>query len=321
MQRTAGRNTRLYLDLEDALCALDGAGIPAIVLKGAALAATVYPGIGWRPMADVDILVHPEDRDKARAALKSARYDFLPEPRRLFSPFNTEFTGEMSFMRSPGVIIELHWELTACEWLRRLSRIDMLELWRCAQPLDLPGLRSLQLAPKDLLLHVCLHLAAHAYVHPPACSDIRQLLDRYQPFPWEDFLARARAFRLVVACYFALDMARSSAGAAVPEDVLERLRPPIWRAWLMRRLGYGVGAPVDEHSASVQRAYYAQLAVADRPVDILGVVAWLFFPGRRWLAERYRLAGTVRSWLACLWHPLVVLWQAALGLRHLRTRD
>ena len=315
------RNIRLYVDLEHALRALDSAGIPAIVLKGAALAATVYPDISHRSMADVDILVHPADRDQAHAVLERSGYLFLREPRRPFSPFDTAFTGEMAFVRTAGAVIELHWELTSCEWLRKLSRIDMTELWRCAQPLDLAGLRTLQLAPQDMLLHVCLHLAAHGYAHAPACTDIRQLIEWHQPFPWEDFLARARRFRLAVACYFALDMARSATCAGVPDDILERLRPPRWQAWLVRRLAYGLTGRGDEGGKSGRHAYWLQLAVADRPAEILRVVGWLFLPGHDWLAERYRLSGAVRPWLACLWHPVVVVGQGAFGLWQLVKRD
>jgi hypothetical protein len=60
--------------------------------------------------------------------------------------------------------------------------------------------------------------------------------------------------------------------------------------------------------------YLLRLAFADRPVDVLRVLWWLFFPSPRWLAERYRLRGRWRPWLACLWHPLVVLSQGLLGL-------
>ncbi len=43
-------------------------------------------------------------------------------------------------------------------------------------------------------------------------------------------------------------------------------------------------------------------------------MAWLFFPGPRWLAERYRLPGRLRPYLACLWHPAVVLAQGAAAI-------
>jgi hypothetical protein len=69
-----------------------------------------------------------------------------------------------------------------------------------------------------------------------------------------------------------------------------------------------------ELTHSKPRGYLLHLALADRLADLLRVLVWLFFPGLRWLAERYRLRGRWRPWLACLWHPGVVLAQGLAGL-------
>jgi hypothetical protein len=80
---TAARNLLIYQELSHILAALAttdsfsisdfGFGIsqfairnpqfaiPTVVLKGAALATTLYPSIGLRPMGDIDLLV-PQDR-------------------------------------------------------------------------------------------------------------------------------------------------------------------------------------------------------------------------------------------------------------------
>ncbi len=61
----------MYQELERILQAFDEAGIPVIVLKGAALAATVYEDIGLRPMGDLDLLIHPEDFSQAIRRMRS----------------------------------------------------------------------------------------------------------------------------------------------------------------------------------------------------------------------------------------------------------
>ena len=63
---TAVRNIQLYGELIRALRTLRDAGIPAIVLKGAALVDTIYPSIAHRPTGDIDLLVRRADRDRAR---------------------------------------------------------------------------------------------------------------------------------------------------------------------------------------------------------------------------------------------------------------
>jgi len=311
---TAARNLLIYNDLARALRALSEAGVPVIVLKGAALAETIYPSIAHRPMGDVDLLVRPEDRDQARAALEDAGYRFLPEPQQRFSPFDTEFTGEMAFRRNEGPLIELHWQLTPAEWLRRLIALDTEALWRDAQPLEIGGVQALHLSPPDTLFHLCLHLTAHSYVHPAGYRDIVQLLNHHQPFPWSAFVARVSRFRLRTVCYFALEAATSVLGASVPQDVLDALRPPAWQRWLVRRIADPHQGLTGKLSYTRPRSYLLHLSVADRPADIFAVILWLLFPGRHWLAERYRLQGRLKPWLACLWHPFIILWQGLLGL-------
>jgi hypothetical protein len=309
---TAGRNILLYGDLIRALRALSEAGIPAIVLKGAALADTIYPSLADRPMNDADLLVRPADHDRARAALESVGYRFVPEQRWRFSPFESEFTGEMQFRRGERAVIELHWELTSVEWLRRLAGLDTEALWREARPFAIGGIQALQLSTCDTLLHLCLHLSAHGYVHENGYRDIRQLLDHERPFPWDRFMARVRRFRLAAVCYFVLEAL--AADAPIPQEVLDALRPSAWQRRLVPLIADPRRAVAGQLAYSRPVRYLLHLALADRPVDVLRVLWWLFFPGPRWLAERYRLRSHWRPWLACLWHPLVVLSQGMLGL-------
>jgi hypothetical protein len=49
--------------------ALHAAGIPALLLKGAALVETVYPDPAQREMLDLDILVPGEQLDEASSVL------------------------------------------------------------------------------------------------------------------------------------------------------------------------------------------------------------------------------------------------------------
>lgn len=297
------------------LRALEAAGIPVIVLKGAALAETVYPSLADRPMGDVDLLVWPADREQARAVLEAAGYAYIPEPPQPFSPFATTFTGEMAFRGRDRTMIELHWQLTPSEWLQHLCDLDPAPFWAAAHPLELEGAHALQLAPHDLLLHLCVHLTVHGYGHVVGFADIVRVVAAYQPFAWDHFLARATRFRLRAVCYYPLATCAVALGASIPAHVLAALRPPAWRQQLVRWIAdpqraVAGGAPVGK-----ARSYLLQVAVAERVIDLVGPLTWLLFPGPRWLAQRYHLRGWLRPWLACLWHPLVVCWHAVAGIR------
>jgi len=55
--RQEAANARLFARAGEAVGALEAAGVPTLVLKGAALAFLCYDSLGARPMTDVDVLV------------------------------------------------------------------------------------------------------------------------------------------------------------------------------------------------------------------------------------------------------------------------
>ena len=308
---TAARNILIYADLGRALRALDAAYVPIIVLKGAALALTVYPSITDRPMGDVDLMIHFQDHDRTRAALEAAGFQVQVDARRRFGLAATAFVAEMTFRSTSGTLIELHWNLTASEWILQPSALDVDALFQDAQPLEISGVRTLQLSPADTLLHLCVHLVHHGFAHPIGYTDILRLLTYHQPFPWEAFLSRANWFRLRTVCYFPLEVSASALGALIPKSILDALRPPVWQQRLVRRIADPDLVLRGEVPYPSERNSLLHLAVADRPLGVLLTIVWFFFPGPRHLAERYELRGRLSPYLACLWHPLVVLWRGA----------
>ncbi len=71
---TWARNTSYYQELKSILEKLEYAGIEVVVLKGAALAANVYPDLGLRPMRDLDILVRETQISDATNLARSMEY-------------------------------------------------------------------------------------------------------------------------------------------------------------------------------------------------------------------------------------------------------
>jgi hypothetical protein len=111
--QTLAQNTLMYQELERILEALDEAGIPVIVLKGAALAAMVYEDIGLRPMGDLDLLVYPKDFGEAENIIQSLGYGHTrPE---LLPGIHRKLAHEVSLKGGPGgnITVELHWGIIA----------------------------------------------------------------------------------------------------------------------------------------------------------------------------------------------------------------
>src|SRR5262249_35556323 len=63
------------LETRRLLAGLAGLGIRPILMKGAALAYTVYPEPALRPHADIDLLVAPADRERCTAGLAALGYE------------------------------------------------------------------------------------------------------------------------------------------------------------------------------------------------------------------------------------------------------
>src|SRR5882724_9901509 len=68
------RNMYLYAELRRILEGFREKGLNVIVLKGAALAQSVYGDIGLRPMGDIDLLVRKEDLDCAEQIMSTLGY-------------------------------------------------------------------------------------------------------------------------------------------------------------------------------------------------------------------------------------------------------
>jgi len=71
---SATKNTLIFKELGKLLEACNKVGLQVIVLKGAALAETVYENLALRPMSDIDLLVRKEDLLSLDKQLKTLGY-------------------------------------------------------------------------------------------------------------------------------------------------------------------------------------------------------------------------------------------------------
>lgn len=192
--QTALRNDHLYGELARAVAALRDRGITPVLLKGAALTATVLEDPAARPCSDVDLLVSPAELDEAAAALLGCgfRLDerFRPEAFYRAHHYHLVFRHP----QRPWVCLELHWDLT----LPMLdTRLDTAAVRERALPAQLAGEPVRVPEPGDLLLHLVLHTGMNGFAFLGQVCDAADVLDRqggaiHAPTLW----ARARAWRL-----------------------------------------------------------------------------------------------------------------------------
>jgi len=250
-------------------------GIPSVALKGLALLRTIYrDDPGRRPMADADLLVPPERRAEAEAALADLGFARVPGQISAFS----------SRDRSPALRIDLEDEIW---YLGPLGTRELIERARPVSPEHaLPGARRIGRdaiavpALEDTLLHVAIHaVVMHGQLRPVWLEDLRRLAAAGPD--WERVAAQARAAGLAAPLWIALDRA-AAAGAPVPAETLASLRPrgsDRVRAALLARF---LARPETTGSGHVLRFVFRRGARAK-----LRAVAAQLFPGREFLDRRY----------------------------------
>ena len=254
---TTASNLLLYRELSRILTAFNPQSpipntqhpIPVILLKGVALAATLYSSIGLRPMSDLDLLVPEERLAEAVARLKALGY---VEPYPEMAPGLNALAGHHVHLQGGQdvpVAVELHWTLIGGQHDWRSPSLpwfwQQTEEWRMEMETGVQSpisnlqpptsssqseIRNLQfeiLTPTAHLLYLCAHLMLQ---HGEARSalrwfyDIHLLIEREgQRIQWDEVVARAREFRWAPAVYAALEGARDRFGTRLPPDVLETL--------------------------------------------------------------------------------------------------
>ena len=139
----------------DVACAMAQAGVPFLVLKGAALAHLVYGDPRLRPMRDVDLLIRKADAGRALDVLM--RCGFRPGGTAVPSRHH-HLQGMAKTLEGATVTIELHHELMVRTPF--VEPRDYDDLIRRSQPFEWGGMSCRTLGREDMLWHVY----AHAFV-------------------------------------------------------------------------------------------------------------------------------------------------------------
>jgi hypothetical protein len=179
---------RLHEELAAVLAELARAGIRTMPLKGAIL--TTRPGASpeRRPMADLDLLVAPEDRAAATAALVRRGYLLRPHPHRRLTHDVFEQAGAGGTVRSYDGEhpdnprrIELHTEVRRHLWTWVDDDDLTAYLWSTARDGEVLGQPAALPSDEALLGHLAIH----------ATCDL--LLGRGRLVQWLDLAALAPA--------------------------------------------------------------------------------------------------------------------------------
>ncbi len=223
---TALRNTLLLHALEDVLARLAAEGIEVVVLKGAALALTVYQNVGLRPMCDVDLLVRPAQVPAALGVMKEMGYAADGAETRPGDMLAHECEVALTKPGEMGGTIEVHWSLFDSPHYQRV--LPMEWFWGTARPIQVREQTTLMLGPEAQILHLCGHLWLHhngdVDGYGPWLKDIALCLEHDRDcIDWEALFAQAQQCDLIIPLQRTLPRVAEEYGAPAPAEVLARL--------------------------------------------------------------------------------------------------
>jgi hypothetical protein len=165
--------------LAQILAAFASAGIPARVLKGAALAWLVYPEPGLRAMRDLDILVPAAQARQAQQVLAQLGFNApLPGPADPLPDKHLALAGRSE--EGLQVSVELHHNLFHTF---EPASMTMADLTGPPLAFDVNGVTAYALGPEDMLWHLSRHIAYHASIWEPIrlvwAADLVGFANRY----------------------------------------------------------------------------------------------------------------------------------------------
>jgi hypothetical protein len=206
------------------------AGIPVVALKGICFALTIYPDIGMRPMADLDLLI---PKSQLAEAVKITReLDYL-------EPVPEAFPGTRALLihsvdlhkqTAPFIALEIHFSLVAEKSFSYAVPVDWF--WTQTEPLrtaaEMPDPEQiLMLTPTAQVLYAC----AHAMLkHGQRNTSLRWFYDidrlvrvHADRINWELLLSQCMEFKWSSGVYAALSHVMASFDTPIPSHVLDAL--------------------------------------------------------------------------------------------------
>jgi hypothetical protein len=218
-RHTWARNQILLREATDAVRVLSQAGIPVMLIKGAAMILGQYHDAGLCPTVDVDILVPEQLALEAVACLIAAGFSGTGRYEGNVPERYLRVGCSHAFRTPQGNEIDLHWHYL---FLRAFPGAND-SYWKHAVPSRLADLPVLLPSPTDALLLACLHGLSWS-----ATSSLRWAVDadfliRHNPIEWDRLAEYAEWRGVALPLRLALRYLRDVLEIPIPEATLQKI--------------------------------------------------------------------------------------------------
>jgi len=178
------RNERYMHATAGAFALLFEENIPVLLLKGAALAATVFPP-GSRPLNDIDLLIRPEDYGRVARVLEEAQFRKVLQEGRTERETLRDY-HEVNFvkqMRNETLSLDVHWRLFPCDRASAMAalgyELPVADLLARATPASLGPARALAPSAEDMFVHIATQIGRDGLkLHLGRLMDLDALVQR-----------------------------------------------------------------------------------------------------------------------------------------------
>jgi hypothetical protein len=295
------RNLVFYQELKRMAAALPDEVPFLVVLKGAALAATLYSSIALRPLRDVDVLARAKDLEAARRAAEAIGYQ--EDWKAWTAPHVNRIAGHHASLVKEGLdlmAMELHWDLGSAYTRRARPPLEwffshLMEFEPRAGVPRSPKLRVFD--PTAQFVHSAFHLLLQNTREERRLIwsfDLHLLVTEWGArLDWEEIVAQARAWHWTGLLSGLLDDLARDFQTRVPDGVRNALEvAPSWES------GGEVLALAHEDPSRSARMWtvFSNLGVRGRVEFLYAMI----FPSPRYMRWRYKPA---RDWMWALYYP------------------
>jgi hypothetical protein len=289
MYSTAAQNTLHWRNLQEIDAGFAAQGLVAVLLKGAALAETVYDQPEQRTMGDVDLWLREGEMGKACAVMDGLRFTALESSARPLA-LQALAEGEVQFFKQERqpTMVELHFSPFSGWWLQRTAVIDTTAVWARREPL--PGWEAFcQLSAEDTVIHLAVHMAVN---HQFGLAALRSLIDiamtaQARDVAWPVVAQRARQWHLATTVWLVLHLLREMTGMPGLDTVLQELRPSAWRRRQLAQIVSPESLLAGHDIRRGRARFQLLLLLVDHPPDAARLVYRTLWPEKAWLQARY----------------------------------
>ena len=210
------------LELKELFGGLRRDGIPALVIKGIPLAATLYNEPAVRVSRDIDLLCRIEDLERVGRLVEENGYSL--HQGKLGEEGYRRYHYHLVYARGSGKesVVEVHWNV---RHPGKGDRIDVTPLFRDARTVDVAGTEVSAPGEPHALWQLAVNLAYSGFLDARDLGDLRRLGRRVGEEDWRALVEFSRRTGTFNEFSTALAVAERTFGEFIPDSSRRDARP------------------------------------------------------------------------------------------------